>query len=403
MIKHSCKRVFILSEANDGCKCCSSLLSCKSCRRFRQMVFVFNIMSNVFATVGLQLRKSTKWLNAVSIFMGILMHLFLIYRCFLLNYRIKKNHYSLQMGILIISREGMILFIWHSVYAQRAKISELFNSFLKISHSFSHIKYRMWNRILYMLLASTFLYSFAISVVMTAILSASEAKEYLYMTLFGTVVEESPHALVFILYCVFNFYILSLPFLVSITYVYLCCHLRRMLALCTKRMLKCHSLDGLEDVYQQAMKLFFLIKKLEDSFSICVFFVTAFNLTLAFTSFAYGLGYYAMRSSITAGVMAWFVGNKISFIFISWTAAEVMDELLKLKTNFQVLLSSLKPIEISNIFYQKLSVFDAVSLTGWKMFHLSKGLILTAFGCILTYGLLILQTLNYEDPREEED
>ncbi|GBN75537.1 hypothetical protein AVEN_110549-1 [Araneus ventricosus] len=403
MSKHNCKRVFILSEKSDRCECCCSTHSCTTCRKFKQMVSVFNIVGNVFVVVGLQLRKSTNWKRMVSIFMGIFMHLFLIYRCFVLNDRIKKSHYSLQMGILITMREGMILVMWHSVYAQRTKISELFNSFLKISHSFPHKKYRMWDRILYTLLASIFVYSLIVSVVMTAVLSNTEAKDYLYLTLFGTVIEESPQALVFILYCVFNFYILTLPFLVSITYVYLCCHLRRMLSLCTKRLFRCRSLDELEYVFQQAMGLFFVIKKLEASFSVCVFFVAAFNLTLAFTCFAYGLGYYETRNSVTAGVVAWLFGNKLSFIFISWTAANVMKELQNLKTTFQVALSNLERNVATLIFYQKLSVFDAVSLTGWEMFHLSKGLILTTFSCILTYGLLLFQTLNYEDPDEQDN
>ncbi|GFS77519.1 uncharacterized protein NPIL_478861 [Nephila pilipes] len=173
-----------------------------------------------------------------------------------------------------------------------------------------------------------------------------------------------------------------------------------MIRLCHQRLKKCHTFDEMDHVFQQAIDLIFVIKKVEESLSICVFFVIAFNLILSFTSLSYGLGYYITRTSITAGVVAWLLINQLSFILICWTASNVTDEVINLKTSFQILLCSLKHSEsILNMFFQRLAVLDSVSLTGWKMFSLSKGLILSAFGSILTYGLLVLQTLNYKDPQ----
>ncbi|GFS77521.1 uncharacterized protein NPIL_478871 [Nephila pilipes] len=140
---------------------------------------------------------------------------------------------------------------------------------------------------------------------------------------------------------------------------------------------------------------------MEESLSICIFFVVAFNLILSFTTLSYGLGYYNMETSLTAGVVAWLFTNQMSFILICWTASDVITEIRNLKTTFHIVLCNLKQNEsILITFFQKLVVLDSVSLTGWKMFSLSKKLILTAYGSILTYGLLVLQTFNFENPRD---
>ncbi|GFU71692.1 uncharacterized protein TNCV_3036321 [Trichonephila clavipes] len=173
-----------------------------------------------------------------------------------------------------------------------------------------------------------------------------------------------------------------------------------MLKLCHQRLKRCRTFKETEYIFQQALDLMFVIKKTEESLSVCAFFVIAFNLILSFTSLSYGLGYYVTRISISAGVVAWLFINQMSFIIICWTASNVLNGVMDLKTTFQIILCNFNQSEsILNMFFQKLAVLDSVSLTGWKMFNLSKDLILTAFGSILTYGLLVLQTLNYKDPQ----
>ncbi|GIY99748.1 uncharacterized protein CEXT_48881 [Caerostris extrusa] len=100
--------------------------------------------------------------------------------------------------------------------------------------------------------------------------------------------------------------------------------------------------------------------------------------------------------SASAGVMSWFISNKISFIIIVWMASNVKNESKKLKMSFQLALVNLKISEnAKTLFLEKVAIFDSVSLTGWKMFEFSKHNILSATGMILTYGLLVLQTENY--------
>ncbi|KAF8763761.1 hypothetical protein HNY73_021906 [Argiope bruennichi] len=121
---------------------------------------------------------------------------------------------------------------------------------------------------------------------------------------------------------------------------------------------------------------------------------------MSFTSFAYSLGYYDVSTSASAGVVSWFFSSQASFILVVWTASDVKKESQTLKTTFQLTLSGMKVSEPTSIlFLQKIAIFDTVSLTGWKMFEFSKGLILTAAGSILTYGLLVLQTENYTSKR----
>ncbi|GFY51264.1 uncharacterized protein TNIN_386071 [Trichonephila inaurata madagascariensis] len=304
------------------------------------------------------------------------------------------------MGIFITTREGMVLAVWNSVYSQRKKIFELFESILRTSHTFPNSKSRRWNRLFYGSLVCVYIYILIVSVMMTLLLNYSDAKNYIYITLFGIIVEEPSHVFVFMLYLAFNSYLLIVPSVVSFTYVYVCCQLRRMLRLCHQRLKKCRTFEETEHVFQQALDLLFLIKKTEESMSVCAFFVITFNLILSFTSLSYGLGYYVTRISISAGVVAWLFSNQISFIIICWTASNVLNGVMDLKATFQITLCNFNQSEsILNMLFQKLAVLDTVSLTGWKMFNLSKGLILTAFGSILTYGLLVLQTLNYKDPQ----
>ncbi|GFQ63846.1 uncharacterized protein TNCT_195451 [Trichonephila clavata] len=304
------------------------------------------------------------------------------------------------MGIFIITREGMVLTVWNSVYSQRKKIFELFESILSASPTFPNAKSRRWSRLFHGSLLCVYFYILIVSILMTSLLNYSDAKDYIYITLFGIIVEESSHMVVFILYFAFNSYLLIVPSVASFTYVYVCCQLRRMLKLCHQRLKKCRSFEEIEHIFQQATDLMFVIKKTEDSLSVCAFFVIAFNLILSFTSLYYGLGYYVTRASITAGVVAWLFSNQMSFIIICLTASNVLNEVMDLKTAFQIILCNFNQSESTlNMFFQRLAVLDSVSLTGWKMFNLSKGLILSAFGSILTYGLLVLQTLNYKDPQ----
>ncbi|GFR11175.1 uncharacterized protein TNCT_535421 [Trichonephila clavata] len=177
-----------------------------------------------------------------------------------------------------------------------------------------------------------------------------------------------------------------------------------MLKLYRQRLRKCRSVKEIKYSFRQTINLLCVIKKMEESLSTCIFFVVAFNLILSFNSLSYGLGYYSTKVSITVAVMFRLLSNQMSFIFICSTASDVINEIRNLKTAFHIALCSLKQNElILSTLFQKLVVFDSVSLTGWKMFNLSKKLILSALGSILAYGLLVLQTSNSENPIDSQE
>ncbi|GIY49762.1 uncharacterized protein CEXT_734071 [Caerostris extrusa] len=142
-----------------------------------------------------------------------------------------------------------------------------------------------------------------------------------------------------------------------------------------------------------------LLKRLKKH-SICVFPVVALNLGLSFTSFAYTLGYYNVSTSATAGVVLWFISTQACFISIVWVASDVKNKSKDLKKAFQLALIELEASEQTSVLYfQKIKILDSVSLTGWKMFEFTRGLILSVAGMILSYGILILQTENYKSRR----
>ncbi|GFY73136.1 uncharacterized protein TNIN_196161 [Trichonephila inaurata madagascariensis] len=304
--------------------------------------------------------------------------------------------YTIKLAIFIIARESLVLAIWHSAHFQRKKIMDLIQSMLRVSHILPKTKSNKMDVLFYACLISIYLYPVFVASMMVGLLSNYEAKQYEYIAMFGVVAETAPHASALVIHLMYNFYLLTLPLLVSFLYVFICFHLSRMIAHMNSVLQKCGSLEKASHVFQESMKLFFVIEKLENAMSICVFFVVALNLALSFTSFAYSLGYYDMSTSASSGVLSWFLSNQISFIFIVWTASSVVNESKKLKITFQLVLINLElSDQISILFLQKVNMFDSISLTGWKMFEFSKGLILSATGVILTYGLLVLQTDNY--------
>ncbi|GBM28763.1 hypothetical protein AVEN_177979-1 [Araneus ventricosus] len=235
---------------------------------------------------------------------------------------------------------------------------------------------------------------------MVGLLSYDEAKRYEYITMFGVVLGISPHFVSFIIHCIYNFYLLTLPLLVCLLYVYICFYIKIILSHLTDVLKRCDCLPNVSVVFDYALKVFFVIEKAEEALSVCIFFVVALNLGLSFTSFAYSLGYYDVSTSASSGVVCWFFSSQASFILIVWTASNVKKESQTLKKTFQLVLSDMKISQsTATLFLQKIAIFDSVSLTGWKMFEFSKGLILTAAGTILTYGLLVLQTENYTSKR----
>ncbi|GFS78463.1 uncharacterized protein NPIL_555861 [Nephila pilipes] len=267
---------------------------------------------------------------------------------------------------------------------------------LKISYILPETKSNKTDALFYGCLISVYAYPIFVSSMMVGLLSYFEAEQYEYIAMFGVVGETAPHASAFVIHCMYNFYLLTLPLLVSFLYVFICYYLNRMITNMISVLLKCRSMEKVNLIFLESMKLFFVIGKVEKAMSVCVFFVVALNLSLSFTSFAYSLGYYDMSTSASSGVLSWFLSNQISFMFIVWSASNVVHESKKLKTTFQLVLNDLELNEqTSMLFLQKVSIFDSVSLTGWNMFEFSKGLILSATGVILTYGLLVLQTENY--------
>ncbi|GFT17818.1 uncharacterized protein TNCV_2588901 [Trichonephila clavipes] len=297
--------------------------------------------------------------------------------------------------MFIITRESLVLAIWHSVHAQRKEIKDLIQSLLKISYLSPKIQRGKWKVIFYACLITAYVYPIFVASMMVGLLSHSEAEEYETDTIFVTI-DAFPHVMAFIIHCMYNFYLLTLPQLVSFLYIFICFQLSRMTNYMTDILLKCQSLERIILLYQDAMKLFFVIEKVENSMSTCMFFVVALNLALSFTSFAYGLGYYEMSRSASSGVLSWFLSNQVSFLLIVLMASSVVYKCKTLKSSFDIVLTSMElSDQTSMLFLQKVNIFDSISLTGWRMFEFSKGLILSATGAILTYGLLLLQTDNY--------
>ncbi|GBM25553.1 hypothetical protein AVEN_272548-1 [Araneus ventricosus] len=225
---------------------------------------------------------------------------------------------------------------------------------------------------------------------MTGHLSMEQAEEYQESTMFGMSNKSNPLLVAFLLSFFYNFFVLFLPLSVSLLYIYICVNLQRMFQHLTKNLQKSHSEETIELAFQKAIQLFLVVTETEDYLSVCMFFVISLNVALMFTSFAYSLGYFEMNSSATANVLGCVFINQISFLRVIWTASKVKNEINSLKTTIQTVILRKKTGMVFLLL--KIGIFDSASLTAWKMFEFSRGLILSTYGMIFAYGLLILQT-----------
>lgn len=383
-------------------KCSNYSSPFQSYRRVKRSDEFIRFLQRMFLTVGVSLTSTYKnrMKIVVSAVIGISMHLFLIYRVLVMMFRIKYAGYTVKLSMFIITREGLVLAVWYSMCAQKKKIMELFKYLLIISQNFPGLKFRKLDRVFYYVSIFVFIFPFIVSVMMVSLLTYPEAEKYQYITTFGVVTKDTSHLFSLLLYCVYNFYLMTLPFMIALMYTYLCINLRKMLQNCCHSLKKCSSFETVDHIFRKSIQLFQVIERIEESLSVCIFFVVSLNLALSFTSFAYVMGYYEMTTSATSGVLAWFFSNQLSFVLIVWTASDVKNEFMRLKRSFQLVLSSFEKNEaFTNLFFQKICIFDSVTLTGWQMFEFNHSLIISASASILTYGLLLLQAEKYISPR----
>lgn len=297
-------------------------------------------------------------------------------------------------ALFLISREAMVIVIWHSVRSQRGKILKHFKLMAKISQLFPRPKPESMDKIFYAILVGIYIFSLFVASLMAVTLSQKEADNYQVTTTFALLTKEYSHIINFALYCMYNMYLVPLPFLMSLIYIYIGVNLKKMLKHCRKSIKRSsNTLDDLTRIIHNSIKVSYLIHKTEEAFSKIIFFVVTLNLMLSFTSIAYALGYYETTHSATSGVLSWFIANQASFILIVWAASDVKNEASKLKRQFHLALCDAEQDGLNmDRFFYNIRILDSIALTGWQMFDFSKGLILTAAGNILTYGLLILQT-----------
>lgn len=389
-----------LSKNNESCSLEDNSFRLLFCVRYfmkcNKVSMFVKTLYWMFRTVGLNLvfKESNSKLKCNLFYcVPILMHLFVIYRAFVLSFRVKAAGYTVKLALLLIFREILILCIWCSLHHQKKKINKFLMKFLYVSEVLLLQNVRRLYLLFCAALCVIYLYPLIVAISMTGIMTTKEAESYEYIALFGYVTEGATYYIDFLLYCLYNFFLLPLPFLISSVYVFLNTFIYKYMLLCGKCLKKCYNIDKMEKILKNAMQIFRLIEMMEEAFSMCLFFVISLNLTICFTSFAYALGYYAISPSATVGVVAWFTSNAMSFIFIVWTASTVNSESKSLKRSFIAVLARFEKnsmVTFPIIF--RLMQFDNVLLTGWQMFDFSRSLILIAAGTILTYGLLILQT-----------
>lgn len=388
-------------ETKVNCKCFFDPKSSKSCRVCLEMLVILKPLYVLLASAGLNIsgnenetRQNCSWRCYLPSIVVVLMHLFLIYRALVLTFRVQSVGYTIKLALLLIFREILVLFIWYAVYFKRKRIS----TFLRKLNQVSEMLPLPNKRKLFLLIRTLFLLTYSLpvflSLIMTSMMTIEEAENYEYIAAFGFVTKGFTYYVNFTLYCMYNFYIIPLPLLVSFLYIFTSAFIYEMLKFCGIRLKKYRHLPlKIYQIFDYSLRISSLIEKMEEAMSVCIFFVITLNLTICFTSFAYMLGYYAISPSASVGVAAWFICSAASFSSIVWMASNINNESRNLKRTFMKILFRFEDNEtISPAICVRVSQLDTAVLTGWQMFEFSKSLILTAAGTILTYGLLILQT-----------
>ncbi|KAF8763754.1 hypothetical protein HNY73_021899 [Argiope bruennichi] len=355
---------------------------------FFRLIFAFNIVG-----IGFTNYSKPKIIAMTSV--KILLHLFLLYRVAMLTFQINNFKYGIKLSAFTYVRDSLVLLAWHSVYCKRKKILKLMKTLMKLIELSPASCSKVQMMIFYVSLVGVYMCPLVTAAVMIGFLTENKALKYQRSTLFGKCSTYFPRMIAFLINYSYNLYLLTIPLLISLTYVFICVNLQKMLARITKSLKKCHSLENAKLAYHRATELFLVISKVEDALSVCIFFVISFNVLLTFVCFAYGLGYYNWSKAGSANVIGWFFSNQTSFISIVCSASGVKAESARLKMTFQAVLSGLKQEKDVSPLLVKIEVFDSVSLTAWKMFEFSKGFILSTYGIILTYGLLALQSEKY--------
>lgn len=397
----NCKIYPLKKDGN--CKCYTLSQPCKVCSKNQKFSVFLRPLSLAFECTGLNLTPKEKESNVVkSVFKRILacayfifIHLFIIYRVLALTFRVYSAGYTVKLAALLIFRELLVIIMWYTVYRKRKNISKLVLKFEQFWALFTTQNGKNLHLILRVLLACMYVIPVFLSVAMTAIMTHEEAQAYENIALLGHATTNAAYYVNFLLYCFYNFYLLLLPFLVAMLYVFKGIFLSRMLQFCCINLKKSRSLDiQVGKLFELTTHIFSIIDKMEDSLSVCIFLVVTLNLTNCFTSFAYVLGYYSISPSATVGVVVLFICSSSCFIIIVWVASDVNNGSKDAKKAFLLALSRVERGENqtpSNTLMRLLQ-FDVTVLTGWQMFDFSRSLILAASGTILTYGLLILQT-----------
>lgn len=382
---------------------CNSFFNSKSCKSCKRCHGVFKILKPLYvalASVGFNISlkesetgRKKSWRCCLPNTVVILMHLFLVYRAILLTFRVKRAGDTIKLSVLLIIRESLVLFIWYAVYLKSKRLSAFVRKFHRLSELLLLQNNRKMFVLLRILLLLTYSYPIFIPMIMTSMKTIEEAEKYEYIAAFGSISKCYTYYIDFTLYSIYNFYMIPVPLLVAVLYVYLCVFISEMLRLCVLGLKKYRHLPiKIDKFFYYSCRISTLIEKMEEAMSVCIFFVIILNLTICFTSFAYMLGYYEKSPSTSVGVVTWFICNAASFLSIVWMASNVNNESRNLKRTFMKILHSFEESEtIPNAICMRISQIDATALSGWQMFDFSKSLILTAAGTILTYGLLILQ------------
>lgn len=382
---------------------CKKINSLKFNQKHKIIFKFYKAIIYAFCTFGIDLAPKDKDVhskfrvkNILHLLIVTLMHAFFIYRIFVLTFRVEHvKEYTEKSAALLAIREVIVLLIWYSVHYYRKRIIKVFLSLYHLSSLLQSSEVKKLKNIFFVVLIFIYATPLIISAVMTSVLSKEDAQMYVYMTALNLETNYYTYHLSFILYLIYNYYLLILPALVSAIYIFVCLYTRRILAYCTLRLSKCEKYDfEMENAIDSMMKVLSFIETVEKALSVCISLALCLNLALSFTCFAYALGYYNISVSLTSGSIYWVSSNLSLFIAVVWLASDVNIKSSRLGRTFIGTVSSFEVDKGMSPAYMltKFMQFHVIPLTIGQMFQFSRGIIFSALGSMLTYGLLILQT-----------
>lgn len=151
---------------------------------------------------------------------------------------------------------------------------------------------------------------------------------------------------------------------------------------------------------EKRRKLVKFSKSFERTFTVVLFWLTWYNLLSIFATFIMSMGLSIQNSLVAISeALIIFVSCSASFIGTVLCATKVSDEFSGLKLNlrnlYQNLLSDFFPQIGNRVLCEKLlkSVIDEEVdyFTLWGFLSINKSLILSAFGAVVTYGVVLVQ------------